>query len=258
MHSSTNARRKCLECYLSPAEMNLHGPVVEPRAQKGYNQSETVRVLKGCRRDSAENSLTQRHFTHIYLTLCTMAERGRSTASRRTYFQSNATSDSFFLYFDSCLHYWPSASLVTHDRLKHRATALQSYTTASGSLSFVNPKPLLPDRLQASIPQPSSHVFPTGIYPSAARYTPCLPMHLLNPTYQNLLTFLLHPSRPQFISDAEGRAHLNPAYSAWGSKAKEMKLKFDIQNNRKGPMDAGTEVYGWLLFYVPKGHYKAL
>lgn len=52
MHSSTNARRKCLECYLSPAEMNLHGPVVEPRAQKGYNQSETVRVLKGCRRDS--------------------------------------------------------------------------------------------------------------------------------------------------------------------------------------------------------------
>lgn len=43
-----------------------------------------------------------------------------------------------------------------------------------------------------------------------------------------------------------------------GFRAKEMKLKFDIQNNRKGPMDAGTEVYGWLLFYVPKGHYKAL
>ncbi|GKE73762.1 hypothetical protein Tco_1535803 [Tanacetum coccineum] len=95
------------------------------------------------------------------------------------------------------------------------------------------------------------------------RYTPCLLMHLLNISLPPTRTH--HPShlRPLLaapISDVKGRAHLNPAYSAWVRTdqsvrswlnatlsqrfdqftTKEMKLKFDIQNNMKGnkPMDA--------------------
>ncbi|KAD0468651.1 hypothetical protein E3N88_44225 [Mikania micrantha] len=109
------------------------------------------------------------------------------TTSRRTYLKSNATSDSTApsssenstlipASTTGVSSAVPSASLVASSLMTDssiessslsQATALQSYTTASGSLSFVNPKPLLPSYRvhgptagpSASIPQPSSHVF---------------------------------------------------------------------------------------------------
>lgn len=158
------------------------------------------------------------------------------TTSRRTYFQSNATSDSTapsssenstFLPASTTglSSAVPSASLVASSLMTDssiessslsQATALQSYTTASGSLSFVNPKPLLPgfmDRLQdprhlfhsppvmfSCLPHRYIPRFP--LLPSH-RYTPCLPMHLLNLSLppnrthhpSHLRPFLLHASR---------------------------------------------------------------
>jgi len=114
------------------------------------------------------------------------------TTSRRTDFQSNATSDSTApsssenstlipaptTGLSSAV---PSASLVASSLMTDssiessslsQATALQSYTTASGSLSFVNPKPLLPGSwtdcrtlgIYSTALQSCFHAFPTGIY----------------------------------------------------------------------------------------------
>lgn len=128
------------------------------------------------------------------------------TTSRRTYLKSNTTSDSTAPSYseNSTLisasttgvsSAVPSASLVASSLMTDssiessplsQATALQSYTTASGSLSFVNPKPLLPSYRvhgptagpSASIPQPSSHVF----MPSLQVYT-TVPSAAFSPLY---------------------------------------------------------------------------
>lgn len=152
------------------------------------------------------------------------------TTSRRTYLKSNATSDSTApsssenstlipASTTGVSSAVPSASLVASSLMTDssiessslsQATALQSYTTASGSLSFVNPKPLLPSYWvhgptagpSASIPQPSSHVF----MPSPQVYT-TVPSAAFSPLY----TMSSNASPQSFPSTYQNPSSFSPA-----------------------------------------------
>ncbi|GKA18021.1 hypothetical protein Tco_0697858 [Tanacetum coccineum] len=175
------------------------------------------------------------------------------TISRRTYLKSNATSDSTAPSSSKNLTLIPASttgvsSAVLSDSLIEssplsEATALQSYTTASGP--------------SASIPQPSSHVFMPSpqVYttvPSAA-FSPLYTMssnaspQSFPSTYQNPSSF---SPAPLLAAPISGPFHVPLNSSVMPkeglistplivlgfvdqSTAKEMKLKFDIQNNRK-------------------------
>ncbi|GJR26418.1 hypothetical protein Tco_1102650 [Tanacetum coccineum] len=201
--------------------------------------------------------------------MSTLFSFGEETLVPTTYLNSNATSDSTApsSFENSTLipasttgvssailsASLVASSLMTNSSIESsslsQATALQSYTTASRPSTF--------------IPQPSSHVFMPSplVYttvPSAA-FSPLYTMssnaslQSFRSTYQNQSSFSLAPllaapisgpfpcSLNSSVMPKEGSSQ--PAILLGfvdQSMAKEMKLKFDIHNNRKGnkPIDA--------------------